>query len=73
MDDVVMSHPPIDADWNIANRSASIDDEAFCLVEGFPLICAGVRMLFAVTAPKIVTPSVIVPPSINTFDAVISP
>ena len=34
---------------------------------------AGVRMLFAVTAPNIVTPSVIVPPDSNTFDAVISP
>ena len=73
IDAVVISHPPIDADLNTANPSASIDDEAFCLVEALPPMFAGVRMLFAVTAPNIVTPSVIVPPDSNTLDAVISP
>ena len=73
MEEVVISHPPIDADTNLAKPSALIDDDAFVSVEGFPAISAGVLILFAVTEPNIVTPSVIVPPSNNTLDAVMSP
>ena len=73
IDAVVISHPPILADTNLAKPSGLIDDDAFVSVEGFPAMTAGVLILFAVTEPNIVTPSVIVPPSNNTLDAVISP
>ena len=70
---VVIAQPPIDADTNLANPSALIDDDEFVSVDGDPPINAGVLILFAVTDPNIVTPSVIVPPSNNTLDAVICP
>ena len=68
-----MSHPPILADTNLAKPSGLIDDDEFVSVDGLPAITAGVLILFAVTEPNIVTPSVIVPPCSNTLDAVISP
>ena len=67
------TNPAMDADLNIANPVADIDDDAFESVDGDPAIVAGVRILFAVTDPSIVTPSVIVPPSNKTLDAVICP
>ena len=70
---VVISHPPIEADLNIANPWSDIEDDALLAVDGLPSIKAGVCILFAVTEPNIVTPSVIVPPSNRILDAVIWP
>ena len=67
-----MSHPPILADTNLAKPSGLIEDDEFVSVDGLPAI-VGVLILFAVTEPNIVTPSVIVPPDSNTLDAVMSP
>ena len=57
---VVISHPPIDADTNLAKPPASIEDEAFACVDGLPLITAGVRILSVVKLPKIVASAPIV-------------
>ena len=43
---------------------------AFVTVAGAPAMVDGVRIVFAVTLPNIVTPSVIVPPLINTWEPV---
>ena len=51
-DDLISSvltvNPAMDADTNLANPSASIDDDEFVLVEGAPFTVAGVLKLFTV-------------------------
>ena len=58
---VETSKPPIDAETNLASPSDLIEDDAFKTVAGLPLIVAGVKILFADTAPKICTVSLITP------------
>ena len=41
-------NPAMDADTNLANPSASIDDDEFVLVAGAPFTVAGVLKLFTV-------------------------
>ena len=54
IDDVVIPHPPIDADTNLAKPSAFIDDDAFASVEATPSIWAGVLMFSTVKSDRIV-------------------
>ena len=64
----LIRNPAIEADVNLAAPSAVILADAFCVVAP-----AGVNMELAEKVPCTVTSLVIVPPSINTFDAVKSP
>ena len=54
IDPVVISHPPIDADTNLAKPSWSIDDDAFACVDGLPFTSAGVLIWFTVSDDLIV-------------------
>ena len=67
------TNPPIDAERNAAKPLESILELAFAAVAGEPPIVAGVNIELALTLPSIVTPSVIVPPLINTWEPVILP
>ena len=64
----LIRNPAIEADVNLAAPSSVILALAFVVVEP-----AGVNMELAEKVPCTVTSLVIVPPSINTFDAVKSP
>ena len=67
---LLTSKPPIEADTNFAKPLESILELAFVTVAGAPAMVDGGRIVFAVTLPNIVTPSVIVPPLINTWEPV---
>ena len=56
----------IEADLNEAKPCDDIDEDAFPSTAGDPPIVAGTRIQLALTLPNILTPSVIVPPLINT-------
>ena len=67
------TNPPIEAERKAAKPCESILELAFVAVAGTPAIVAGVKIELAETEPSIVTPSVIVPPLINTSEPVILP